>query len=151
MWTSAEREKCAPTRKITYDIGWNKNLAFWTFDIDVILIAFSGSPVQQTGILFYRATLVLMMFTRTYWASKIGQFRPNDTLTVKLSPHRAAPSIHSDLHFGDVLLVGSQESVSLENVGKVAIHASEWIGVFSKIFPELFPASPGAQLQEITS
>ena len=29
--------------------------------------------------------------------------------------------------------------------------ASEWVGVFSKIYPELFPASPGAQLQEITS
>ena len=28
--------------------------------------------------------------------------------------------------------------------------ASEWLGVFSKIYPELFPASPGAQLQEVT-
>ena len=66
-----------------------------------------------------------MMFTRTYWASKIGQYRPNDSLTVKLSPYRAAPSIYSDLHFGDVLLVGSQDSVSPETLGKVAILASE--------------------------
>ena len=28
--------------------------------------------------------------------------------------------------------------------------ASERVGAFSKIYPELFPASPGAQLQEIT-
>ena len=31
---------------------------------------------------------------------------------------------------------------------KLVFLASEWIGVFSKIYPELFPASPGAQLQE---
>ena len=28
--------------------------------------------------------------------------------------------------------------------------ASERVGAFSKIYPELFPASPGARLQEIT-
>ena len=28
--------------------------------------------------------------------------------------------------------------------------ASERVGAFSKIYPELFPASPGAQLQEVT-
>ena len=26
----------------------------------------------------------------------------------------------------------------------------EWVGIFSMIYPELFPASPGAQVQEIT-
>ena len=49
------------------------------------------------------------------------------------------------------LSVGSHESVCPENVGKIAFLASEWVGAFSKIFPGLFPASPGAQLQEITS
>ena len=34
---------------------------------------------------------------------------------------------------------------------KLVFLASEWFGVFSKIYPELFPASPGVQLQEITS
>ena len=29
--------------------------------------------------------------------------------------------------------------------------ASERVGAFSKIYPELFPASPGAQLQEVTA
>ena len=29
--------------------------------------------------------------------------------------------------------------------------ASEWVGAFSKIYPELLLASPGAQLQEITA
>ena len=33
---------------------------------------------------------------------------------------------------------------------KLAFLPSEWIGALSKIYPELFPASPGAQLQEIT-
>ena len=34
---------------------------------------------------------------------------------------------------------------------KNAFFDSEWVGAFSKVFPRLFPASPGAQLQEITS
>ena len=33
---------------------------------------------------------------------------------------------------------------------KLVFLASAWLGVFSKIYPELFPASSGAQLQEIT-
>ena len=33
---------------------------------------------------------------------------------------------------------------------KLVFLASEWVGVFSKICPELFLASAGAQLQEIT-
>ena len=38
VWTSAEKGKCAPNRKMTYYIGWNENLAFWTSDIDVVWI-----------------------------------------------------------------------------------------------------------------
>ena len=33
---------------------------------------------------------------------------------------------------------------------KLVFLASEWVGVFSKIYPELFLASPGAELQEVT-
>ena len=33
---------------------------------------------------------------------------------------------------------------------KLTYLASEWLGVSSKIYPELFPASPDAQLQEVT-
>ena len=33
---------------------------------------------------------------------------------------------------------------------KLVSLASEWLGDFSKIYPELFPASPETQLQEIT-
>ena len=33
---------------------------------------------------------------------------------------------------------------------KLVFLASEWVGAFCKIYPELFPASPGAQLKEIT-
>ena len=33
---------------------------------------------------------------------------------------------------------------------KLVFLASELFGVFSKIYPELFPVSPGAPLQEIT-
>ena len=49
VWTSAEKEKCAPTRTIIYYISLNEKLAFWTFDIDVVQIALSESPVHQAG------------------------------------------------------------------------------------------------------
>ena len=39
-----------------------------------------------------------MMCTPTYGVSKFGQFRPNESLTVKLSLCRVTPRIHSDRH-----------------------------------------------------
>ena len=47
--------------------------------------------------------------------------------------------------------VVSQGSVCPENVGTIALLASEWVEAFSKIFPGLFPASRGAQLEKLTS
>ena len=49
------------------------------------------------------------------------------------------------------LSVGSPESVGPEKVRRIAFFAPEWVGAFSMIFTGLFSASPGAQLQEITS
>ena len=43
-----------------------------------------------------------------------------------------------------------RRSVCPENVGLWSCSPQNDFGVFSKIYPELFPASPGAQLQEIT-
>ena len=88
---------------------------------------------------------------------------------------RNSRSLHSDrvylLYLVSTLMLGVSHAVELLVLGLLVVVYSKipysscvfntvvvvacvifihWLVVFSKIYPELFPASPGAQLQEIT-